>query len=435
METKEQDRRAWKGAFFTIWGGQQLSLIGSGVAQFALVWWLTETSDSATVLALGTAISLLPQVLLGPLAGALVDRWSRRAVMLVADTGIALASLWLAWLFWADTVHYWHVYILMLVRALGTIFHWPAMMASTSLMVPEKHLSRVAGLNESIRGALNIVAPPLGALLLGILPIQGILGIDVVTAAFAITPLAFTRVPQPERAAVEGEDEVSLARKVVRDVREGLRYVRGWPGLSALLGMAAFTYLIGAPAFYLVPILIKQHFGGASIEVGWAISAFGVGVVLGGLLLGVWGGFRRRIVTMLTGWAGMAVATIVIGLSPPTALWIGMIGFFLAGLMTPIGNGTSMALLQAVVAPEMQGRVLSLILSVSSAMAPLGLAIAGPFADTFGIESWYVMAGVLPIMMIVGAFCMPSIMSIGDANASPPDHGQAVPATASSEDM
>jgi DHA3 family macrolide efflux protein-like MFS transporter len=419
MEAAVQRQARWKGTFFTIWGGQQLSLVGSGLAQFALVWWLTETSDSATVLAIGTAISLLPQVVLGPAAGALVDRWSRRAVMLVADTGIALASLWLARLFWADSVQYWHVYILMLVRALGTIFHWPAMMASTSLMVPEKHLSRVAGLNESIRGALNIVAPPLAALLLGIMPIHGILGIDVATAVFAVAPLAFISVPRPERAAAEGEEQVSLARNVLRDVREGLRYVRAWPGLSLLLGMAGLTYLLAAPAFYLVPILIKQHFGGGSIEVGWAISAFGVGVVLGGLFLGVWGGFRRRIVTMLMGWAGMAVATIVIGLSPPTTLWMGMVGFFLAGLMTPIGNGTSMALLQAVVAPEMQGRVLSLVLSVSSAMAPVGLAIAGPFADTFGIESWYVMAGVLPIIIIVAAFSMPRIMNIGEAHAPP----------------
>ncbi len=431
MDTTEQNPPRWKGAFFTIWGGQQLSLIGSSVAQFALVWWLTETTGSATVLAVGTGISLLPQVFLGPLAGALVDRWDRRVVMAVADTAIALASAWLALLFWADAVQFWHVYILMFLRALGTIFHWPAMMASTSLMVPPKHLSRVAGINESIRGALNIVSAPLGAILRRILPMHSILWIDVATAAFAVAPLFFFRIPQPEREVTKREAESSLVRNVLRDVRDGLRYVRAWPGLTALLAMAAFTYLVSAPAFSLVPILITKHFGRAELELGWSYSAFGVGVVLGGLLLGVWGGFRRRIVTMLMGWMGMAVATIVIGLSPPTAFWMGMVGFFLVGIMAPIGNGTAMALLQAVVAPEMQGRVLSLVISLSSIMAPLGLLVAGPVADTFGIESWYVIAGVLPMIMIGVAFFTPTIMDLDQNGNAVASRGAVAPASSS----
>ena len=186
MENSKQQSSAWRIPFFTVWTGQQLSWIGSSMAQFALVWWVTETTGSATVLATATLVSLLPGVFLGPFAGALVDRWNRRVVMIVADSFVALVSAWLAYLFWADAMSIWHVYVVMLARAIGGTFHFPAMQASTSLMVPKEHLPRVAGLSQTMGGAVNILAPPLGALLLGFLRLHQIMAIDVATAAFAI---------------------------------------------------------------------------------------------------------------------------------------------------------------------------------------------------------------------------------------------------------
>ena len=151
----------WKIPFFAIWAGQAFSLIGSGLVQFALVWWLTSTTGSATVLATGTLVAILPGVVLGPFAGALVDRWNRRIVMMAADGFIALATLGLAVLYALGAMQIWHVYVIMFLRSLGGASHWPAMQASTSLMVPEEHLARVAGLNQTMQGALNIVAPPI----------------------------------------------------------------------------------------------------------------------------------------------------------------------------------------------------------------------------------------------------------------------------------
>jgi DHA3 family macrolide efflux protein-like MFS transporter len=221
VQRGERLRPRWQIPFFSIWTGQQFSLIGSSLAQFALVWWLTETTGSATVLATGTLISLLPGVFLGPFVGALVDRWDRRRVMIVADGLIALVSAWLAYLFWTGAMRVEHVYVIMLARAIGGAFHWPAMQASTSLMVPDEHLSRVAGLNQTMQGAVSIVSPPLGALLLGILPLHFIMAIDVITAAFAIAPLFFVGIPQPPRragaVAAEGGGPSLWA-----DVREGL---------------------------------------------------------------------------------------------------------------------------------------------------------------------------------------------------------------------
>jgi len=165
--------------FLIIWIGQAFSLLGSQLVQFALVWWLTRTTGSATMLALATLAALLPQILIGPFAGALVDRWSRRRVMIVADIAIALATLGLAVLFWLNVAQVWNIYVLLLIRATGAAFHWPAMQASTPLMVPQKHLSRVAGLNQTLSGLAGILIPPLGALAIEVLPMQGVLAIDV----------------------------------------------------------------------------------------------------------------------------------------------------------------------------------------------------------------------------------------------------------------
>ncbi len=205
MDSQQSHTAAWARRFFAIWIGQQLSLIGSNLAQFALVWWLTQTTGSATVLAVAVAIATLPNIFLGPFVGALVDRWPRRIILIFADGAVAAASALLAILFWSGLIQVWQVYVILFVRALGTTFHWPAMAATTPLMVPDQHLPRVAGLNQAIGGMVDILAPPLGALLLGVLALYKIMLIDVATAALAILPLLFIPVPQPPHLAT-GEE-------------------------------------------------------------------------------------------------------------------------------------------------------------------------------------------------------------------------------------
>jgi DHA3 family macrolide efflux protein-like MFS transporter len=172
--------------FIIIFIGQAFSLFGSRLVQFSLVWWLTMESGSASVLAFASIMAVLPQVILGPFAGTLVDRWDRRLILMVSDGLIALAVVVLAFLFSQKSVQVWHIFFIMAVRSLGGAFQWPAMQSSTSLMVPKEHLSRISGIKQSLNGLANIVAPPLGALLLEIMPIQNILAIDISTALFAI---------------------------------------------------------------------------------------------------------------------------------------------------------------------------------------------------------------------------------------------------------
>src|SRR5687768_13200699 len=263
----------WARSFFTIWTGQAFSLFGSALVQFALIWWLTQESGSATVLAIATLVGMLPQILIGPFAGALVDRWNRRIIMIVADATIAAFSLLLAYLFAIDAVQVWHIYAVKAIRSLGGAFHFPAMAASTPLMVPESQLTRINGLNQALQGVNMLVAPPVGALLLGILPTQGILLIDVGTALLAILPLFFVSVPQPKRL----EEHVELKPTLFGDVRNGLTYIRTIPGFIAIIFMALFLNFLLVPTAALVPLLVTKHFGKGAIELGLMESGMGIG--------------------------------------------------------------------------------------------------------------------------------------------------------------
>jgi MFS transporter, DHA3 family, macrolide efflux protein len=415
----------WAPRFFAIWTGQAFSLLGSMLVQFALVWWLTQTTGSATVLAMATLVAVLPGIVIGPFAGALVDRWNRRLIMIAADSLIALVTLWLIYLYATGRMQVWQVYAAMFLRAALGGFHWPAMQSSTSLMVPKEQLARVAGLNQTMMGVMNIISPPLGALLLSVLPLGKVLAVDVVTAGLAVLPLLFVSIPQPERAA--SSTAPGTARTSVwADLRAGLRYVAGWPGLLAILIMAMAINFVVNPAFSLMPILVTKYFGLGALQLGWLESVWGIGVVVGGLVLSVWGGFKRRVVTSLLGIIGMGLGTLIVGLSPAGAFMMALLGMLVAGFMNPIVNGPFMAVMQTAVAPDMQGRVFSLIQSASMAMMPLSLLIAGPIADKLGVRVWYVAGGVLCIAIGALAFAVPAIMHVED-NGHPTKAAYATP--------
>ncbi len=398
----------WKLRFFTIWTGQAFSMLGSTLVQFGLIWYLTRTTGSGAVLAIASLVGLLPNVLLGPVAGALVDRWDRKATMIVADSLTAGATLLLAGLFALGIVQVWHIYTLLFIRSLAGSFQMVAMQTSTSLMVPKEHLARIQGFNSMLSGSLNIVAAPLGALLLDLLPMQGLLMIDVATALLAVVPLFFIRVPQPE-AHSAGLDGAQAS--LWDDLKAGLHYVAAWPGLLMILGMAVVINFLLPPASSLMPLLIRSHFHGQAIQYAGMESVWGIGVIAGGLLLGVWGGFKRRIYTSMVGLMGIGAGSLMIGMAPAWAYPLAVTGMLVLGLANPITNGPLLAVIQESVKPEMQGRVFTLVGSAASLMTPLGLAIAGPLADSLGVQAWFVAGGVITLLMGLAGLFIPALVN------------------------
>jgi DHA3 family macrolide efflux protein-like MFS transporter len=402
-----QDNKPWKTRFFTIWSGQALSILGSQLVQFALIWHLTVKTGSATVLATASLVGMLPNVVLGPFIGTLVDRWNRRRIMLIADSIVALATIALAVLFALDVVEVWQIFAVLFIRSLAGAFHANAMNASTSLMVPVEHLTRIQGFNQMLEGGLNVVAAPLGALLLGMLPMQGILSIDVITALFAILPLAFIHVPQPERNSVAAEKTT-----VWTDFKAGLGYMFSWPSLLIIGLMTVGINFTIIPAFSLLPLMIKDYFGGSAIHLSWVESAMGAGMIVGGALLGLWGGFSRKILTSLLGLMGMGAGTLILALAPVSAISLAVGAALLVGLMTPMTMGPFFAVIQSTVEPDMQARIFSLLSSVGTGIAPLGLMIAGPVSDRVGIQAWFLLGGILCIFMAVCGLFIPAVMNM-----------------------
>lgn len=399
----------WKVRFFTIWIGQAFSMVGSALVRFALIWWLTEETGSATVLATASLVSMLPFIVLAPFAGALVDRWNRRWTMVISDGLIALLTGLLAYLFWRGTALTWHVYAVLFARSLGGAFQDPAMRASTSLLAPRDQLSRIGGMNETLAGVVNIVSPPLGALLLEVLDMQGTLAIDIVTALLAIGPLLFLRIPQPA-PRTKGSESTS----VLHDLVAGLRYVLGWRGLAFMFVALAGLRFFLAPSFSFLPLVVTEHFGGEALELGWINSAHGFGFLAGGFILSIWGGFRRRTTTALVGLVGVGIGMVIFGLMPAQAFGLALVVMFLRATMVPMIRGPVMTIFQAHVPPALQGRVFALLLSSISVMAPIGLAIGGPLADAWGARTLFVIGGLGCLVMACVWALSPTIMHMED---------------------
>lgn len=403
-------------SFLVLWTFQAISILGTQAVQFALIWWLAAETGSAGVLATAALAGLVPQVVLGPFAGALVDRWDRRRVMLAADGATAACSLVLAGLFAAGLARPEFVYLALLARSLGSAFHQPAMLASTSLMVPGAHLTRIQGLNQALQGGLLILAAPLGGILLAALPMGGVLLIDVVTAALAMTPLAFIRIPSPPSDSGAAPIGLSL---ILGDVREAMRHLAGRPGHVGIVALGTVINMFVVPAFSLLPLLVTEELGGGAMHLAGMNSAIGAGTIAGGILLGAWGGFRKRIATTLAGLAGFGLAVLALGVAPGVAMATVAMGCI--GLLLPVVNGPILAILQATISPALQGRVFTLLGSLAGLAAPLGLLLAAPVAELAGVRAWYV-AGALAClsMAVAGALFRPIREIEADAGAEAP---------------
>ena len=416
----EETNKNWAVRFYTLWTGQALSLLGSQLVQFAIIWYLTQTTNSATTLATASMMGLLPQVLLSPFIGTWVDRGNRRLILMFSDGIVAIATLALVLLFATEQIQVWHIYAALFIRAVGGGFHQSAFGASVVLLVPKDHLARVQGFNQALNGGLNIISAPLGAFLLSVLPMQGILAIDVSTALLAISIVFFTQIPQPER----GEKKPST---FWQDFREGFRYIMAWRGLVILLGLVMVINFFFSAIEPLTPLLITNHFKGNASQLGWWLSLFSLGVVFGGLLLGIWGGFKRKIITAQSGLVLMGLFAAIIGFLPPNMLWVGMIVNMLFGLTQPIVNGSYGATLQGAIAPEMQGRVFSFIFSAAMLVSPLALMISGPFADRFGIQIMFMIAGGTCMLMGAAGFLIPDVMDFENSSKDKVAHAAVEP--------
>ncbi|NQX44169.1 MFS transporter [Paenibacillus tritici] len=400
----------WKRSFFTIWAGQAVSLITSSALQMAIIWYLTDTTGSAMVLSLATMAGFLPQALLGTIIGVWVDRWNRKLVMIGADLFIAAAGVALAVVALTIELPVWVVMIVLLIRSAGSAFHTPALSAVTPLLVPEDQLTKCAGYSQSVQSASYILSPAIGAFMYAAWELEMIIAIDVLGALFACVTVAMVPIPKPE---AQGR---SVANNFFKEAKEGYLALRASAGLFALLWIGALYAFIFLPINALFPLMSMSYFGGTAAHASIVEIVFAGGMLAGGLVLGVWGGFKKRALSIISSISLMGIALFLAGLLPVHGFVIFVICGALMGFSSPFYSGVQMALIQERIPPEFLGRVFGLIGSLTSLAMPVGLIMSGIFADRIGIHTWFMLSGVCMIGIALLCVLLPSICNLDRIN-------------------
>ncbi|HWM94187.1 MAG TPA: MFS transporter [Thermoanaerobaculia bacterium] len=359
--------------FGVIWIGQLVSLIGSGLTAFALGVWVLQHTQSVTQYVLTIVFAGLPGILIGPIAGALVDRWDRKWVLFWTDLGPGITTLAYAYLLWTGQLQVWHIYIGVVFNSLFATFQWPAYMASLSMIVDPKDYGRVNGLLETGQAVTTIGAPAIAGALMYTIGLPAILLIDFATFLFAAGALLLVKIPRPEQS----EEGKRAKGSIWKEAGFGWTFIRERPGLFQLLLLfACFNLVAGMCGVAVLPMVLGFANEAA---VGTIMSLVGVGMLLGGLLMSTTGGTKRRINGLLGGWALMGLCFIIVGLRPN--LWTVGAGILLWYIAIPVINSHSQAIWQKKTPHDVQGRVFAVRRVIAQFTIPIGDFAAGPLSD------------------------------------------------------
>lgn len=401
------DMNNWKKKFIIIWSGQLFSTLSSYIAQFGVVLWISIETGSAEVLSFATIAALLPQVILGPFAGVFVDRWNRKLTMILSDVFVALCSAAIALLFYLDTIELWHIYLLLMLRSVGAAFQAPAMKSSVPMLAPEKELTRIASVNQSIQAVSNICGPVLGAALLVATDMSFLMLFDVLGAIIGCTTLMFVSIPNPEREATK----MTLGN-VMREMKDGFNAIRSKRGLSWVMVIEVLVTFFVMPVVVLLPLMTLKHFAGTPYHASLIELLFGLGTLSGGILLGVWNPKARKVIMISVSYIVLGACFVWSGLLSPSGFVIYAALSAVQGIAIPFYSGPFTALLQSQVEPAFLGRVFALFDSISLLPSLFGMLATGFLADAIGISNIFTICGIAIVLVGSAALLIPSIMKL-----------------------
>lgn len=400
----------WKRTFAIIWTGQFVSLLSSSAVNFAIIIWLSLETGSAEVLAFAAIAGFLPQTIIGPFAGVYIDRWDRKRTMIAADGFIALCTLFMSVLFYIGYSELIFIYVLLALRSVGSAFHMPAMQASVPLLAPESELLRIGGINQVIQSVSSIAGPALGALAIGLMDIGYVLLLDIGGAVFAIASLLLVHIPNPEKNAAEQQQGI---KQVLRDLRLGIAAVTSNKGISWLFGFSILATFCIMPVAVLFPLLTLQHFGGGKFEMSIIEVVWGVGMLVGGGLLGVFKPTMNKVIIINAMHILLGVSLAASGILPVTGFVFFVALTVLGGVAASIYNASFTTILQEKIDPAMLGRVFSMYFSIALLPSMIGLLSTGFLADTVGIALTFVILGSVIGVIGIVSFFVPELMKLG----------------------
>ncbi|HPN53887.1 MAG TPA: MFS transporter [Anaerolineaceae bacterium] len=431
--------------FTLVWAGQIISVLASNMTQFALTIWAFQETGSAVILGTIQTVFIIPFIILSPIAGVMVDRYNRKAMMMISDLFSITSTFGILLLQMTGNLEIWHLYVAAAINGIGNTFQWPAYSAAISTMIPKEQYSRANGMMGLIDSGPSVVSPILAGALLPFIGLTGILTIDVVTFLFAVSALLLVFIPTPAQSEAGKAGEGSLWHQVTF----GFKYIYNRKPLLGLLSFfLSLNFFMGMAFPVLAPFILLRT-SNNSTALGAIESATAIGAVVGGLLLSIWGGFKRRTYSIFLGEFMTALFCIVLfGFGRDIPAWI--LFSVLGALFFPFTFGASQAIWQAKVPPDVQGRVFTARRMIAWLLDPITPVLAGVLADyvtepfmksgaplaqflgTFvgnspgsGIAVQFIVAGSIYMLIVIGVFCfVPMIRNLEDRL---PDHDQIKP--------
>ncbi|WP_419871188.1 MFS transporter [Candidatus Pristimantibacillus sp. PTI5] len=392
--THAEESKHWKRDIILFLSSQTVSLFGSALVQYAIMWHVTLTTKSGLMMTLFIVCGFIPTFLLSPFAGVWADRFNRKYLIIISDAMISIVTLLLAITFSLGYDEPWLLFVIAAVRALGAGIQTPAVGAILPQIVPEDKLTKVNGINGTLQALMMFVAPIVSATLLSVATIEAIFFIDVVTAVIAIfTLFFFLKIPLHQKAS----DKQTTT--YLDDFKQGLIYIKNHSFLKTFFIFFAFFFVLMAPAAFLTPLQVTRSFGDDYWRLTAIEIAFSIGMMAGGAIIASWGGFRNKVYTMTFGNLIMGVCTLVLGIVP--IFWIYLMVMAVFGVAIPLANTPTTVLLQEKVDPNYMGRIFGVFGMISTSMMPIGMLIFGPLADVIEIEWLLVGTGLLIIILAI----------------------------------
>ncbi len=374
----------WKKNTYKFIASQSISMVGSMLVQYAIVFHITLSTKSAIMMMISTVVSFLPQMLISFFSGVWADRYDRKLIIMLSDGGIAIATLLVALLYQFGYGSIWALFVVSAARSLGQGIHGPASNSLIPSLVPEDQLMKVNGIQQSIQSIFSLAAPAISGFILANASLSSIFYIDVITAAIAIVALVFIKLPRQVRVVEKN--------KMFYELKEGLKYINSSAFIKGCMIYSATMNFLIVPASTYTALYIAIKFG----EEVWRLSVnemlFGGGMIIGGLIITLWGGFKSRVKTVAMASLILGIANAVLGIVNNFYLFVAFTGVI--GIAFPCFNVPAMTMLQENIDPDKMGRVISFFMILSTTIIPLATIIYGPLAQHFGVAPLYIASGV-----------------------------------------
>jgi DHA3 family macrolide efflux protein-like MFS transporter len=398
--------------FKRLWIGQLISILGSEVVQFALIWWITVDTNSSYFLSLSMFLAFVPGILIAPFAGVLVDKWDKKTLLIVADLLQAFTTTLLIISFYLGFGNIWFIIGLNFLRSIFQSFHSPAFMTVVALMVPKEKLSRINGISQLATAISQMMGPIFGALLMAIIPkIENILWIDVFTFIFALVLLLRVKIPQIESKAKESSSDQKFKAKF----KEGFQIIRNIRGLTTILFLAMITNFFLMPINTQFSLFIYRDHSGTELDMAFISAGMQFAIVAGALATSLKKEWKNKVNIFVFGILLVFIGIGIMALAPYQNFGIMFLGSLIGFFGVPILQTMLRTIIQVVVPPEAMGRVSSILRLLSSVAMPLGIILSGPIAELIGIKYLFLSASLLGIFVVGLTYVFSPIRHMDDS--------------------